>query len=240
MTPKKILIVDDDGDLLHGLTLRFKANGYDVVFAMDAATAMIMAKREKPNAIILDIGLPGGDGFIVMDRLRNLNINAPIIILTARDPLDNREQALKAGAKFFFQKPVENDRLLAAIRIALRAEEVKKKILIVDDDRDLLHGLNLRFRANGYDVVFAMDAATAMIMAKREKPNAIILDIGLPGGDGFIVMDRLRKLNINAPIIILTARDPLINRERALKAGAKFFFQKPVENGKLLGALSKV
>jgi DNA-binding response OmpR family regulator len=77
-------------------------------------------------------------------------------------------------------------------------------------------------------------------MAQREKPNAIILDIGLPGGDGFIVMDRLRKLNINAPIIILTARDPLINRERALKAGAKFFFQKPVENGKLLGALSEV
>jgi two-component system KDP operon response regulator KdpE len=120
MVGKKILIVDDDQDVRRGLGIRLKASGYSVVFAEDAISATSMARKEAPDLIILDIGLPGGDGFIVMERLLSITpTSVPVIVLTARDPSTNKERALKAGAKAFFQKPADNDEFLAAIRKAL-------------------------------------------------------------------------------------------------------------------------
>ncbi|MFQ5852907.1 MAG: response regulator transcription factor [Candidatus Binatia bacterium] len=120
MGREKILIVDDDQDLLIALNIRLKANGYRVVTATDAITAVSVARKEEPDLIILDIGLPGGDAFIVMERLVSLmSVAVPIIILTARDPLINKERALSTGAVAFLQKPADNDELLAVIREAL-------------------------------------------------------------------------------------------------------------------------
>jgi DNA-binding response OmpR family regulator len=115
----------------------------------------------------------------------------------------------------------------------------KAKILIVDDDPDLRRGLNLRLRANQYDTAYATDGFSAIAMAQKEQPDLIILDLGLPAGDGFVVLERLQQ---NAtlsgiPVIILTARDPQSNREKTLRAGATAFFQKPVDNGKLMSAI---
>ena len=120
MNGKKILIVDDDKDLLRGLTFRLRANGYETVIATDGYSAMSVAQKEKPDLIILDIGLPVGDGFTVMGRLGNHPSLAliPVIVLTARDSQINKERALKAGAIAFFQKPADNDKLLAAIKKA--------------------------------------------------------------------------------------------------------------------------
>ena len=121
MTTKKILIVDDDVDLLRGLTIRLKANGYEVVSATDAIFAVSVAMEERPDLIILDLGLPGGDGYLIMDRLNKIpsTIGTPIIVLSARDVASNKERAMKAGARAFFQKPADNDELLSAIRKAL-------------------------------------------------------------------------------------------------------------------------
>ncbi|MGD9211633.1 MAG: response regulator [Desulfobacteraceae bacterium] len=117
MRRKKILLVDDDADLLRALYLRLKANNYDTVFARDGYQATKMALTEKPDLIILDIGLPMGDGFIVMDRIREFIKSSmiPVIVLTGRDPAANKERALKAGATAFFQKPADNQELMACI-----------------------------------------------------------------------------------------------------------------------------
>jgi len=116
-----------------------------------------------------------------------------------------------------------------------------KKILIVDDDKDVLLGLNVRLRASGYTVASATDAIQAISVAQQEKPDAIILDIGLPGGDGFVVMERLRSLIplAHIPIIILSGKDPIINREKAINAGAQAFLQKPVDSVVLLQVIRK-
>jgi DNA-binding response OmpR family regulator len=118
----------------------------------------------------------------------------------------------------------------------------KPKILIVDDDPDLRRGLNLRLRANHYDTVYATDGFSAISMTQKERPNLIILDIGLPAGDGFVVLERLQNNASLAaiPVIVLTARDPQYNKERAVKAGAAAFFQKPVDNAELLDAIRGV
>jgi CheY-like chemotaxis protein len=127
---KKILLVDDDKDVLLGLNVRLRANGYSVVFASDAISAISVARQEMPDVIILDIGLPAGDGFVVMKRLRALLplAHIPIIFLTGKDPVINREKALSAGAQAFLQKPVDNEVLLLAIRKALVDSDIQEKM----------------------------------------------------------------------------------------------------------------
>ncbi len=110
------------------------------------------------------------------------------------------------------------------------------KIMIVDDDPELRQALRLRLRANRYETVNAGDGYSAIAMAYKETPDLIILDLGLPAGDGFVVLDRLQKDDklSNIPVIVLTARDPQANERRVLRAGATAFFQKPADNGELL------
>jgi DNA-binding response OmpR family regulator len=126
MDKAKILIVDDDPDLRRGLNLRLRANQYETAYATDGFSAIAMAQKERPDLIILDLGLPAGDGFVVLERLQqNANLSCiPVIILTARDPQSSREKTLKAGATAFFQKPVDNGRLLSAIRTTLGTHAV--------------------------------------------------------------------------------------------------------------------
>jgi DNA-binding response OmpR family regulator len=122
MEKPKILIVDDDPDLRRALKIRLQANHYDTVQAADGYSAMAVAQREHPNLIILDLGLPAGDGFVVLKRLQNSDAlsSIPVIVLTARDPQSNEQKTLQAGATAFFQKPADNTELLDVIRATLR------------------------------------------------------------------------------------------------------------------------
>jgi DNA-binding response OmpR family regulator len=121
MTEKKILIIDDDQHLQLGLSARLRAKGYRVTCAADAISAITVARKELPDLIILDLGLPAGDGFLVLERMRDLADLAaiPVIVLSARDPAENKKRSLEAGAVAFFQKPPDNHEFLGAIRHAL-------------------------------------------------------------------------------------------------------------------------
>jgi DNA-binding response OmpR family regulator len=118
---KKILIIDDDRHLLVGLTARLKASGYSVFSATDVMSGMTMARTELPDLIILDLGLPGDDGFQVLERMKGSSdqLAPPVIVLTARDPATNDKRARDAGAVAFFQKPPDNRLFMTAIRQAL-------------------------------------------------------------------------------------------------------------------------
>ena len=121
MDSRKILIVDDNADIRLGMHLRLKANQYETFFAADAFAAVAEARKHRPDLIILDLGLPAGDGFTVMERLKQDPFLAviPIIVVSARDGLGNQKRAQEAGAKAFLQKPVNDAELLAVIRQAL-------------------------------------------------------------------------------------------------------------------------
>src|SRR6202167_2705261 len=120
MGNKQILIVGDNPYVRRGMCVRLTANGYDTFFAGDAIAAISEARKHQPDLIILDLGLPGGDGFVVMDRLKaNMDLAMiPVIVVTA-DCNANRYRALDAGAKAFLQKPVDTEELMGAIRQCL-------------------------------------------------------------------------------------------------------------------------
>lgn len=121
MRKPKILVVDDDPDLLKAMRLRLRANNCDVITVSDGYSVVGAAQKERPDVIILDLGLPAGDGFVVLERLQQSDTlsGIPVIVLTARDPQGNEARALKAGAAAFFQKPVDNDELMNVIRVSL-------------------------------------------------------------------------------------------------------------------------
>jgi two-component system KDP operon response regulator KdpE len=121
MPKPKILLVDDDPDLVRALRLRLRANNYEVATASDGYAAIAQAQKERPALIILDLGLPVGDGFVVLERLQTSDLlsGVPVIVLSARDPQANEARALKAGAAAFFQKPADNDELLNVIKVSI-------------------------------------------------------------------------------------------------------------------------
>ena len=117
---EKILVVDDDRDLLRALKIRLRAEGYRVAVASEAGAVIDAAVRGAPDAILLDLGLPDGDGMAVLSRLQGIVSTAsiPVIVLTARD-LSYARKAFDNGAQAFLEKPVEDDELLAAIEMVL-------------------------------------------------------------------------------------------------------------------------
>jgi len=117
MDSKTILIVEDDKDLMLAMSVRMVAHGFTILSAEDAASAIQFCAMKKPDLILLDLGLPDSNGFIVMDVVRQLKSAAtvPIIVVSARPADVYREAAILAGARAYFQKPFDNDALMSAI-----------------------------------------------------------------------------------------------------------------------------
>ena len=124
---KKILIVDDERDIVKALMIRLKGAGYDVVTAFDGAQGVFMAHKETPDIILLDIRMPAGNGFSVIERLKHsaLTCIIPIIFLTGSPEKNAEERALELGARFYIKKPYDPEELLDAIKRALEIDSAK-------------------------------------------------------------------------------------------------------------------
>ncbi len=117
MCKGRILVVDDEPEIVRSLTLRLSAEGYDVSSACDGIGATKMAIEQQPELILLDIGLPAGNGHVVVERLRNITETAhiPVIYLTARTSETDYHQARAGGVTKYITKPYDSEVLLAAV-----------------------------------------------------------------------------------------------------------------------------
>jgi two-component system KDP operon response regulator KdpE len=120
MTGPRVLVVDDEAQIRRSLRVALRANGYDVVEAGDAETALDEAATQPPELVILDLALPDHDGVEVVRRLREWASRVPIIILSARGDDEAKVRALDAGADDYVTKPFSVTELLARMRVALR------------------------------------------------------------------------------------------------------------------------
>ncbi|MBW3606026.1 MAG: response regulator [Actinobacteria bacterium] len=226
MSDASVLIVDDDDeDLAFGIGIRLRRSGCEVLTVADAYMAQHRALRDRPDVTILDLGLPGGGmaflqrSFPDLDATSADDRGATVLSRTetSATPRRRREDHVWKGA------PMANPR-----------------VLIVDDDPDLALGIGIRLQRSGYDVVSAPDVVLAQQRLLRDRPDAVILDLGLPGGGG---MTFLRRAQANLettqiPVIVLTAKDHSVEAE-VLEAGAFEFYQKPVDTQTLIGALER-
>ena len=148
-SPSSILVIDDEPSVLLALRVALEARGYDVRTAPDGALALQAAAARRPDVIVLDLAMPGMDGFEVCRRLRDWT-RVPIIVLSARADEADKVRALDAGADDYLTKPFGNEELLARVRAALRREEALREEapvlrfgdLVIDfaDHRVSMHG----------------------------------------------------------------------------------------------------
>ncbi len=122
MAKGKILVVDDEPEIVRSIGMRLRAGGYEVVSAMDGLQATNVALREQPDLIILDIGMPAGDGHVVAKRLSQSirTCSVPIIFLTARTAEEDFNKAWDAGVAKYIVKPFDPDELMTAVESLLK------------------------------------------------------------------------------------------------------------------------
>jgi CheY-like chemotaxis protein len=121
MPGKLILVVEDEAVQLALVAKLLRSAGYEVIEARDGIVAVTLARKENPDLVLLDLGLPEGDGFAVMERLQLLPATAriPVVVLSSRDAANAAGAAKKAGARAYLEKPVDKEKLLRAVGEAL-------------------------------------------------------------------------------------------------------------------------
>ena len=133
MSDASILVVDDDAPIRRMLERTLAAEGYTVAAAVDGGDALASVEASSPDLILLDVTMPGLDGLAVCRRLRDKGLSVPVLLLTARDELDDRVAGLDAGADDYVVKPFETVELLARVRALLRRGKTPEAVLAFGD-----------------------------------------------------------------------------------------------------------
>ena len=131
--PDRVLVVDDDALVRRMLTRSLAAEGFEVEHVADGGAALAAAEASAPDLVVLDVTMPGLDGLAVCRRLRDKGLATPVLLLTARDELDDRVAGLDAGADDYVVKPFETVELLARVRALLRRGKAPELVLSVGD-----------------------------------------------------------------------------------------------------------
>ena len=220
---KVLLIIEDDPNFAKVLVDMAHDRGFKCLMAEDGETGLHFADYYKPSAIVLDIGLPGIDGWAVMERLKsNPDLrHIPVHFMSASD---KSLAAMKMGAIGYLTKPVSVESIETALnRIEGVVSRPVKKLLVVEDD-DLQRNTIAELIGNG-DVVttLAESGSRALELMQRECFDCMILDLGLRDMTGFELLKKLRNDNAcgDIPIIVYTGRDLSREEEAQLKKYAE-------------------
>jgi DNA-binding response OmpR family regulator len=253
-----ILVVDDDEQILRALSLRLEAAGYDVLTASDGANGLDTALAQHPNVIVMDICMPLGGGFAVLEGLRRLKQDqVPVIFVTAFALPSLKGEALDLGAVAVFEKPYDFaqlrlviDRLLggnlptaprgALVPVRPKSPDRPPVVLIVEDDPQITFALSLRLRAAGHIALTAPDGVDGLRLAVAHRPDLIVMDIWTPASTGISVAKHLKEVGLGEiPIIFMTASKAVALRRQALEAGGIAFFEKPYDGEALLETIEQ-
>jgi DNA-binding response OmpR family regulator len=233
--------VEDDRDLALLLRRRLESEGYQVLLAGSGEDALWLAREEQPQLITLDIMLPDMDGFSVLEKLKEHPVTAPIPVVIV-SIMGEADKGFSLGAVDYVIKPVEEEKLLQSIRKALAghdadAADVKEgaivgNLLVVDDDPDIRTFLSNALSLHGYPVWTAASGDEAMARIKELRPDLILLDLRMPGMDGYDVIRQLKGDEDTRPIpIIVTTASPIDmerDKVRVLGMGAAQYMTKPL------------
>jgi DNA-binding response OmpR family regulator len=243
-TQKRILVVDDEMDFVKMLQARLRIEGYEVLVAEDGIKGIQMARKEKPDLIILDIMMPGLDGHSVCDTLKKsiLTWSIPVIYLTARTGQADELLAMEKGARYYLTKPYNPSMLLEMIKSALSAdEEAEKKegrVLIIDKDLAFAGDCEAKLKQAGYDVALAPTAEEGLRTAREFRPEIILLDFQTSHDDAHASISVISHDNTlkDIPVFIL-APQTVIGKVDPKAVHLEKFIAKPVSYGQLLETL---
>jgi two-component system response regulator MprA len=213
VTSATILVVDDDASIRRMLERTLASEEYEVATAADGGTALAAVERSLPDLLVLDVAMPGLDGLAVCRRLRDKGLALPILLLTARDAIDDRVDGLDAGADDYLVKPFAAAELLARVRALLRRGREPEDLLAFADV--VLDVRSRSGRRAGRDLGLSAREADLLELLLRHPRRVVSRELALeqvwggPGAASLNVVDRyvsyLRR-KLGEPPLIETAR----------------------------------
>jgi CheY-like chemotaxis protein len=221
----RVLVIDDEREMRESLGAALAAAGYSVLSAPDGKQGLKLAQEQRPDAIVLDIIMPGLDGWSVLRALKsNPEISdIPVILATV---LGDRDMGLALGAAEHVTKPIEAGPFLETVRRVIPPGPAD--VLVVDDDARTREILNRILVKEGWSVREAADGIAGLEEVRRARPGLVLLDLMMPGMDGLEMLAELRKdpATRELPVVIVTSKD-LTKEERGwLEGQAGGLFQK--------------
>ncbi|HEX4460673.1 MAG TPA: response regulator, partial [Polyangia bacterium] len=224
LVPKTpVLLVDDDPLIQQLVKSALESDGFVVTVATDGVEALRMTRQLRPAAVLLDIRLPRLDGWDVLAQLKSDPevAGVPIIILSVEE---ERARGFSLGACEYLIKPIEPERLVDVVRRAILPGA--GEVLVVDDDDSTRELVARSLRHVGFTATEVRDGEDAILRARISHPAMIILDLVMPGLDGFEVLRRLRLEKVLSPIVVLTGKTLERDEERQLREGMARVIQK--------------
>jgi len=214
--PFSVLIIDDDPMVQHLVRGQLESEQFRVASASDGVEGLTLARELRPTVILLDIHLPRLDGWTVLAELKSDPVLAaiPVIMMSVEE---QRARGYSFGACEYLVKPVEPDRLVSVVRRAILPSA--GDVLIVDDDEATREMVARHLRRAGYSTAEARDGEEALLRARVLTPGLVILDLLMPGVDGFEVLRTIRSEGMRMPVVVLTGKVLQPEEERTLREG---------------------
>ena len=201
-----VLVIDDDPTVRDLLTRFLVKEGYRVVCAADGESGVELARELRPDAITLDVMMPRVDGWETLRRIKADPVigGVPVVMLSI---VDNTGLGFALGASDYLTKPIDRQALLKAL--APFRGQVPGSVLVVDDHADIRDVLARTLRRAGWTVYEAASGEEALQFLEGRTPNVVVLDLLMPGIDGFEVVERMRRDARwqSVPILVVTAKD---------------------------------
>jgi len=224
---KEVLVVDDDRKARGILRAWLEQDGYTVYEATDADGAIVGASRVRPAVVVLDIMMPGKDGWQALKELKSIpeTRDIPVVITSM---LTEKELGFSLGAADYFVKPVDKERFLK--KVAELGATMATRILVVDDNPADAHLVASFLESDRIGAFCAYCGADGVRMATEAEPDLVVLDLVMPDMNGFEVVDKLRQQEStrDTPIVILTAKDLSDEEFDALRLSTAAVLRKPV------------
>lgn len=204
-----ILVVDDDASVRDLLRRMLESEGYRVMLAKDGNEGLELARKHLPDAITLDVVMPGGiDGWEALHELKDSprTQSIPVIMVSV---MAEEEGGATLDVEDYLVKPIDVDRLSRVIQ-RVTGQSPQRNLLLVDDEKDSLEAMGRVLENAGWQTLFAHDGAEALEILEKTLPAAIVLDLIMPGMDGFEFLHRLRSNEQlrSIPVIVITGKDP--------------------------------
>jgi len=213
-----ILVIEDDEKIRALLTRILEGDGYKVITAENGNTGLAMAREQLPDAITLDVVMPGGrDGWQVLRELKDSpsTQSIPIIMVSV---MADQENGLALEVDDFLAKPINVERLRRVIsRVTQKSPQ--RNLLLVDDDDATLGSMSRVLDAAGWQTTHARDGSEALEVLEKTRPAAIVLDLLMPGMDGFEFLQQVQRHDHlrTIPIIVMTGKDPSEEEQEFLR-----------------------
>lgn len=201
----RILIVDDDLDVVDTIKEYLSAEGHRVFGADSGKSALEILEKEKPEIVFLDIKMKGIDGLQVLKEIKNKDKKIKVIMVSALLDLETRTKAQELGCDAYIRKPFVIDDVDKALEAKIFELISDPSILIVEDEQGQIENIidYLKDRISA-KFSYALTGEEALEMIKKQQYNIMIVDISLPGIDGFKVIKEIYKVNPHIDVLITT------------------------------------